>query len=142
MYIKGRRHRAAVLIALLVTVGILFIPAVPAADDRGQMMDENYPSLDYSLHNGALPNASMQEMYGANPTPVTIYHFELEDTSLPGPREMAYGPSLIALAMDPMLIAVLVAGCVIIAGAWYLLSRRKEDEEHEEEEDPSGKDSL
>ena len=83
----------------------------------------------------------MQERYGANPTPVTIYHFELEETSLPGPREMAYGPRLIALAMDPRLIAVLVAGCAIIAGAWYLLPRRKEDEEQELDEDPSGKDS-
>jgi hypothetical protein len=138
---EGKRY-AAILIAMLATVGILCMPAVPAAEIQGQMMDENSPSLDYSLHNGTLPNASMQERYGANPTPVTIYHFELEDTSMPGPREMAFGPRLIALAMDPMLIAVLIAGCAIIAGAWYLLPRRKEDKEQEKEEEPPGKDSL
>ncbi len=117
------------------------MPAVPAAAVQGPMMDENSLLLNYSLHNGTVPNASMQERYGANPTPVTIYHFELEETFLPGPRDMAYGPRMIALAMDPRLIAVLIAGCAIIAGVWYLLPRKKEDTEQEIDEDQSGKDS-
>lgn len=131
---KGGAHRATVIIALLVTVGILCIPAVPAAAIQGQM-DENYPQLNYSLHNGTLPNASMPERFGANPAPVTIYSLELEETSMPGPREMAYGPRLIALAMDPVLIVVLVGSCAIIAGVWYLFTRKKAEEEGGEEEE-------
>jgi len=138
---KGGARRAAIIIALLVTVGILCIPVVPASNIPGQMTDENYPQLNYSLHNGTLPNTSMLERFGANPTPVTIYRLELEETSLPGPREMAYGPRLIALALDPRLIAVLVAGCAIIAGVWYLFTRKKAEEEGGEEEDQSGKES-
>ena len=125
---RGRGQGYAVLIiASLVATG-LCMPALYAADNHGYPIDSSFPSLNYTLHNGTLPNASMQGEYGTTPAPVTIYHFELDQPSLPGPRYMAYGPSMIALAIDPRLLAVLIALGAIIAGAWYLRQRKREDE--------------
>lgn len=129
---RQRRHGFAVLIiASLVATG-LFVPAIHAADNRGYIFDNSslYPSLNYTLHNGTLPNASVQADYGITPSPITIYRFELDETSLPGPRYMTYGPSVITFVIDPRLFAVLIAICVIIAGVWYLFPR--DDDEKEE----------
>ncbi len=59
---------------------------------------------------------------------MTIYRFELDQISLPGPRYMAYGPSVITLEVDPRLFAVLIAICAIFAGVCYLLQRKEEEE--------------
>jgi hypothetical protein len=85
--------------------------------------------MNYSLHNGALPNASFQREHRTAPAPITIYRFELDQTSLPGPRDMAYGPSVISPEVDSRLPAVLIAICAIFAGVWYLFPRNGEDEE-------------
>lgn len=131
----GGQGAAVLIIASLVAAGVFFVPAIHAADNRRHFIDNGsmYPSLNYTLHNGTLPNTSIQREHGAAPAPITIYHFELDQTSLPGPRYMAYGPSVIALAIDPWLLAVLIAIGAIIAGAWYLLPRKGEDEKEEQE---------
>jgi len=66
---KGRARRAAIIIALLVTVGILCIPVVPASNIPGQMTDENYPQLNYSLH--VFANSKM--IQSANPKLIHPY---------------------------------------------------------------------
>ncbi len=111
----------------------VFAPALNAADNRGYVFDNGnpYPSLNYTLHNGTLPNASFQRESETAPAPVTIYNFELGQTSLPGPRYMAYGPSTIALAIDLRIIAVLIAIGAIIIGVWYLYPRNGKDDKEE-----------
>ena len=126
---RGREQSAAVLIIASLLATALFLPATHAADNRGHLIDSGYPLLNYTLHNGTLPDVSFQQEHSATPAPITIYHFELDQTSLPGPRYMAYGPSVISLAVDPRLFAVLIAICAIIALVWYLLPRNGEEEE-------------
>jgi hypothetical protein len=123
-----------------VTIG-LFLHAIPAADNRGILPDTGSlnPSLNYSLHHGTVPDTSVGGEYEAAPAPLLIYHFDQDQTVLPGPRYMAYGPSVIALAIDPRLLALLIAICAVITGAWYLLPRNGEENE---EEDRSGKENA
>jgi hypothetical protein len=130
---RGRGQGAAVLIIASLVATALFLPAIPAADNRVHIFDNNNLNLSQnnSLQNCTLPDASMQEKYGSTPAPLTIYFFELDQLSLPGPGYMAYGPGMIALAIDPRPIAVLIAICAIIAGFWYLLPHREEEEKEE-----------
>ena len=123
---------AVLVIASVIATGI-FAPPVDAVDNRGFFFDNGslYPSLNYTLHNGTLPNSSVQREYGTASVPVTIYNFELDRTSLPGPRYMAYGPSTIALAIDPWIIVILVAIGAIITGVWYLYPRNGDDKKDE-----------
>jgi hypothetical protein len=58
-------------------------------------------------------------------TPITIYRFELDQITLPGPGYMAYDPSVISLVVNPRLLAVLTTICTIIAGAFYLFLRNE-----------------
>ena len=106
---------------------------IDAADNRGYGFNNGsvYLSLNYSGDNGRLPNASIQQELGTPLAPVTIYRFELNQISLPGPRYMAYGPSMIALAIDPRIIAIIIAIGAIITGVWYLYPRNGKDENEE-----------
>ena len=127
---SGRGQYTAFLIIASLVATALFVPAVHASDDRRLPFDSSslYPSMNYSLHNGTLPNASFQRELMGGPALITIYRFELNQTSLPGPRDMAYGPSVISLEVDLRLLAVLIAICAIFAGVWYLFPHYGEDE--------------
>jgi hypothetical protein len=130
--VRCRGFGVVLVIASVMATGI-FTPAINAADTRGYVFNNGslYPSLNYTRHNGTLPNASFQRESETAPAPVTIYNFELGQTSLPGPRYMAYGPSTIALAFDPLNIAFLIAIGAIITGVWYLYPRNGKDEKDE-----------
>jgi len=124
---------AAFLVITSVMVTGIFAPGIDAADNRGYVFynSSQSPLLNFTLHNKTLPNASFQQEHGATPAPITVYRFELDQTSLPGPRYMAYGPSAIALAIDTWIIAILVAIGAIITGLWYLYPRNGKDEKVE-----------
>ena len=130
---SGRGFGAAILVIASVVATGVFTPAIDAADNRGYVFNNGslYPSLNYSGNNGLLQTASIQQEHGTTPVPVTIYRFELDQTSLPGPRYMAYGPSTIALAFDPLIIALLIVIGAIITGVWYLYPRNEKDEKEE-----------
>ena len=128
---SGRGECSALLIIASLVATSLFVPTIHATDDHRQPIESSslYTTLNYSLQNGTLPNASFQREHGTAPAPITIYRFELNQTLLPGPRYMAYGPSVFSLEVDPRLLAVVIAICAIFAGFWYLLPRNGEDEE-------------
>lgn len=88
---RGRGFGAAVLIIASVVATGVFVPAIDAADNRGYVFDNGsqYPLLNYTLHNGLLSNASFQQGHETTPAPITVYRFELDQVSLPGPRYMA-----------------------------------------------------
>lgn len=124
---------AVVLVIASVMATGVFAPATDAADNRGYVFDNGslYQLLNYTLDNGQLQNASFQQEQGTTPAPVAVYRFELDQTSLPGPRYMAYGPSIIALAIDPRIIAIVIAIGAIVTGVWYLYPRNGKDEKEE-----------
>jgi hypothetical protein len=124
---RGRGGVALLVIASLLATG-LCVHAIHAGDNREHLLNSDYPLLNFSLHNGTVPDAAVQQEYGTTPAPITICRFELDQKFLPGPRYMAYGPGVITLAIDPRLLAVLLAIGVLITGAWYLLPGFGKDE--------------
>ena len=76
-------------------------------------------TLNLTAINGSLP-------VSPNPTlaPVTLLHLEMNQTSLPGERYMAFGPGVIELPASPVFLALpgLIAGGA--AAAWFLARGR------------------
>ena len=113
-----------VLIIASFVATALAVPAIPAADyGNATPWQATGPSPDYSRHSGWFPDTSLHGGYRDTPAPLTIYHVELDRGSLPGPRDMAYGPGVIALTVDPLLPVLLVAVVAIVAGTWYMFPR-------------------
>jgi hypothetical protein len=127
---SGRGHETAFLIIASLVATALLVPAIPATDDHRHPLDNHslYLSLNNSLQNKTLPDASFQREHRTAPSSITVYRFELDQASLPGPRYMAYGPNVISLEVDSRLLAVLITICAIFAGVWYLLQRKGEVE--------------
>lgn len=78
---------------------------------------------------GAALNGTALEPFQATPAPVRVIHLEVSETSLPGPRYMAFGPSAIDVSIPPVFFVVLVVlglGCI---GAWGLVLCREGDTE-------------
>jgi hypothetical protein len=99
--------------------------SVPAAADTGPWFMERPSQSDLNLTNinGSLPNGSLPAVVTPAATPITLLHLELNQTSLPGERYMAFGPSVIDIAVPPAILVLLgiVAGGG--AAAWYLLGK-------------------
>ena len=112
-----------VLIIASFVATALAMPAIPAADyGNATPWQATGPSPDYSRHSGWFPDTSLHGRYRDTP-PITVYLFELNHTSMPCPRDMAYGPGVIALTVDPLLPVLLVAVVAIVAGARYMFPR-------------------
>jgi hypothetical protein len=101
------------------------VPCVAAAADNGPWFMERPSQSDLNLTNinGSLTNGSLPAVVTPAATPITLLHLELNQTSLPGERYMAFGPSVIDIAVPPALLVILgiVAGGGAVA--WYLLGR-------------------
>lgn len=111
---------------LLLTV---LVQPVPAA---GPPQDVPYHTVaipEITGGPGAALNGTALEPFQATPAPISIIHIEVSETTLPGPRYMAFGPSAIDLSIPPAFIVVLVIlglGCI---GAWGLVLCREGDTE-------------
>ena len=126
--IRSVSHGAILLIASIVAAGI-FVPAVHAGDPGGDLWIRNLVTVpDLNVTNGSFLNSSVPVKFQHTPEPITIFRFELNQTSLPGPRYMAYGPSVIGLSLDPVLLEGLIAGVVIVVACWYVFLNKRDDD--------------
>ncbi len=118
--------RCIVFLGFLFAIAVL-VTAIPAA---GIEQDHQYKGV---ISNPEIPeinqseiNETALEKYEKTPEPVTIFKAEVSETSLPGPRYMAFGPSFIGISVDPvglsalfiLLSFVLAAGCIRAIGRW------------------------
>jgi len=84
------------------------------------MEQVNFSSLNQS-HPTSYHNSIFQ--------PITIYRAELNDTTLPGPRYMAFGPSVISVSINPLLLGILILIIALSGAVIYIIRRKKETEE-------------
>ncbi|WP_321506562.1 hypothetical protein [uncultured Methanoregula sp.] len=127
---KNTKFPAGVKNQILVSIFLfsLLIQAAPAAvqDSPGRItMLQNVPDLNRS---GTSPaNMTVPQEYQITPTPITIFKAEVTVGSLPGPRDMAYGPSVIGISVDPRSLAVVIVVIVIvvIGGYWFFGKRNR-----------------
>ena len=97
-------HTAISIILFLVLAGSLLILTVAARDDMSMQISPGY-SLNSTNH--SITTDRQTGDFVAGPTPVTILRVELNQSTLPGPRDMGFGPSIIDLSIPPLLLAMI-----------------------------------
>ncbi len=110
------------LILLLVVTGFVFTPAA-AGPERGEPCVPEPGMGDACITNLTFNGSRTLPEYEAGPTPVELFHTELDQAALPGPRYMAFGPSVIALSIDPRLLATCFAIALIALVIWFVSFR-------------------
>jgi len=121
-YTEGRIF---VLILLVCTDGVAAI----AAAEPGNASTMRAPGPDFNITNHSVTGLEMTGTSAVTPTPITVFRAELTADTLPGPRYMGFGPSVIGLSIDPRLLAVCFA--VILVGLvirFVSLRKRNGDE--------------
>lgn len=111
------------VILLSFTVMVLALPAAGQDPDHERFMVNTPPVIAV---NQTAVNESALDPYRKPPEPVTVFRAEVSETSLPGPRYMAYGPSVIGLSLSPEIFSALVAilsgliagWCIVTIGRW------------------------
>jgi len=125
--VKGRLPGVFAAIFVLVILASAVAPAL-AAGDGGPWFGPGTMGrgLNLTAINGSIRGGSPPARVAQTPAPVTVLHLELNETSLPGPRYMAFGPSMIDISVPPALFGLLLLSgllAVEAVAAWYLLGR-------------------
>ncbi|HUK92614.1 MAG TPA: hypothetical protein VLU98_01110 [Methanomicrobiales archaeon] len=130
---KERCRRYAVAAFLSLALAGLAIPSIALAAGPSPPSADEFLGrpINISGINGALPNGTLPARFTPVPTPITLVHLVLNQTSLPGERYMSFGPSVFDISIDPVLLTLLVGGIVVAAGARYVFRRDRRDDRDE-----------
>lgn len=112
----------SVFLLLLLSTSLLVLPA--AARENVSMLITPVPGLN--ITNYSMGTDGKTGDFVPGPTPITILHVELNQSTLPGPRDMGYGPSIIDLTIAPQFLAVIFIIVLIGLLAWVLWRRKSE----------------
>ena len=124
---KSRVRRTGISTVISLVVAGLALAAIPlgaGASPMGMVPPLETP-LNLTAINSSLPNGTLPATFTPAPTPITLVHLVLNQTSLPGERYMAFGPSVFDVSLSPILLVILVAGIGVAGGAWYFFGRRR-----------------
>jgi hypothetical protein len=126
-----RVYSARRVLLILLLIGSVAVSAVMGAGPGNSPVKITPGGLN--ITNNSFTDAEMTRDYAVGPTPITIFKTELNESTLPAPRDMGFGPRFIGLSIDPRVLIVCFA--IILAGlvAWFLWSRRRRDGGAEEE---------
>lgn len=72
------------------------------------------------------PSEKMMNASGTAEPVITLVLIQSNSTMMPGPRDMAFGPTWISLTVTPssLIVVSLLAGVVVLTG-FYLIRRRR-----------------
>jgi hypothetical protein len=79
--------------------------------------------FDQNITNTSFTRSAAAGDYIASPTPVEVFRAELNQSTLPGPRYMGFGPSIIGLSINPRLLALGFAIFLIGLVIWFVSFR-------------------
>ncbi|HTY52749.1 MAG TPA: hypothetical protein VMB35_06100 [Methanomicrobiales archaeon] len=125
--VKGRVPGVFAAAIVLVIIASAVAPAM-AGGEAGPWFGPGTmgQGLNLTAINGSVQGGSPPARVAPVPAPVTLLHLELNETSLPGPRYMAFGPSMIDISVPPALFGLLLLSgllAVEAVAARYLLGR-------------------
>jgi hypothetical protein len=126
-----RAHQTVLLAALFLITLSLIIPLIPAADSMESEPAGTMPVNDTPLSTVAVHGASAPLSSFGKQEEITLFRFELNQTTFPGPRSMAFGPRSIQLTAGPATLIILGTGIFVGGGALYMLYKRKNAKETE-----------
>lgn len=120
--------RTAGIIVLLSLTLCLFMPPVTAGENVATLIT---PAPDLNITNYSIGTDGRSGDFIPGPTPITILRVELNQSTLPGPRDMGYGPSVIDLTVSPQILAVIFIIILIGLAVWMIWRRRTKREPDE-----------
>ena len=120
-----RAHQTVLLAAHFLITLSMIIPLIPAADSveaefAGTMPANDTPLSTVAVHGTSAPLSSFGKQ-----GEITLFRFELNQTTFPGPRSMAFGPRSIQLTASPATLIILGTGIFVGGVALYILYKRK-----------------
>ena len=111
--------RAAVLFLLLLCLASGIAAAGMAPPPFITVPANDTPLAEATAHGPSVPLSAFE-----TPKTITLLSLESNQTTFPGPRDMAFGPRSIRLTTDlPTLTLLVAAGCLVVAAS--ILFRRK-----------------
>jgi hypothetical protein len=129
---SGRQADVGTILVAAVLVTTAFAPVTLAAgiDDQSRsfVATHEIPSI-----NSSSINETTLAPYHATPEPVTIFKTGVSDTSLPGPRSMAFGPSVIGISVSPVILSTLIVLAFLGIAAWGIRNCSRRDDEREDQ---------
>jgi|GEM_PF-3238081 len=118
-HIPTSSSEGCTVLFLLLAISLIVLPIT--ARENGPILT---PAPELNITNFSAGADMQPGDFAAGPTPITILHVELNQSTLPGPRDMGYGPSVIDLTIAPPLLAVIFVIILIGLGGWVVLIRR------------------
>ncbi len=120
------RWNSVGILVIATLAKVLFVMPGIHAEPLNQSMRSGSNFVDaLNANNASSWNISLPIHYQENVKPVTLFKAEWNETHLPGPRYMAFGPSVIAVTIDPLLLVIILATTVLCGIAWYILRHRQ-----------------
>lgn len=116
-------HAAGSILLFLLLAGSLMVLTVAARENVSMQIT---PGPNLNVSNYSISTDGQPANFIAGPTPITIFRVELNQSTLPGPRDMGFGPSVIDLSIAPQLFAVIFIIILIGLVAWVFLKRKSE----------------
>ena len=118
----------------IVTIAVIFllslsicIPTLAAADTGNPAPIITMPANDTSLasiaaHGTIAPQSPFEKLGNKE---ITIFRFESNQTTFPGPRSMAFGPRYIQLTTNIGALLLISAGACVVILVFVIYRRRK-----------------
>jgi hypothetical protein len=123
---RERWNRVGILVVAALVVVLLVIPGIHAEPLNQSMLTGSNFVDALNANNAYSWDISHPLTYHENLKPVTLFRAEWNETSLPGPRYMAFGPSVIAVTIDPLILVVILATVALCGVAWYIVRHRQD----------------
>jgi hypothetical protein len=135
-----RIGRLTTIAAIFIIMLSMIVPLISAADIRDAPLTTAVPINDTPLYTVATHGPSAPLSSFEKQEEITFFRIELNQTTFPGPRSMAFGPRYIQLTASPAPLIVLVIGVFVVGVALFIIYKRKKAGESEsvstEEESP------
>ena len=122
-------HRRFFLVLLICSVSIIAV----AVADTGDVSMRITPGPNLNVTNLSLTDAELSGAPAVTPTPITVFQAEVTAETLPGPRYMGFGPSVIGLSIDPRLLVVCFAVVLIGLVIWFVCIRKRKGDNPDDE---------
>ena len=123
--------RIATTTALFLITLSLIVPLIPAADILEAGPAGTMPANDTPLSTVAVLGTSAPLSSFGKQEEITLFRFELNQTTFPGPRSMAFSPRYIQFTASPATLIVLVIGVFVGGVALFIIYKRKKAAETE-----------
>jgi len=120
---KERKYHTTVILLLLCSF-VVPACAIPAPNDSSMMVTQG---VSTNITNLSFTRQGEITEFTVTPTPIDLFRAELDEETLPGPRYMAFGPSVIGISIDPRLLAVCFAIALIALVIWFVSIRNRDD---------------